>query len=218
MCTEKQPYIQGEKIRQEKEEIDLIGLPQSMEIRKCRNCGNFVRVSESEYLKLCTCNGFCMMGKLTGDFSLYYEGDSHDCIGYIYSDPNEYIRLQEQKFNEKYREFRSKCHDHRTHFGKVISKNLYQIIDGLPEIKHEQFTFLHDNEKDILKKYFVAVHRNELYELYKQTKVSKEDYLKFIADLMISLKAKWKPIFDEKENPPNRGGRLKITTVFQGGL
>jgi hypothetical protein len=187
-------------------------------VRKCRNCENFVRVSESEYLKLCTCNGFCMMGKLIGDLSLYYEGDSGDCIAYTLSDKNEFIRSQEAKFNNEYRKFRSKCRDGRSHFNKTISKPLYELIDKDSRLKYEQFTFIMENEKDIIKKYFVGIHRKELYELYKETKISKQEYLKFMADLMLSLKLKWKPIFDAKETAPNRGGNMKITTTFQGGL
>ncbi len=187
------------------------------EIRKCRNCRHFNRVSEPEYLKLCTSNGFCIMGKLTGDFSLYYEHDASECIAYIYSDANERIREQEHLFNDKYRKFREQCGDRRTHFGKIIHKGLSTLTE-IPEVKHEHFTFLMENEKDIIKKYFVTLHRKELYELYQAVKISKPDYLNFIADLTLTLSAKWQPVYDAKKRAPNRGGKIKITTTYQGGL
>lgn len=154
----------------------------------CRKCVNFIRVNvkgQPVYNR----QGFCLYGRLVGDWSLYIS-QSGDCKGYVFSTEHNRITVAEKALQKMEDEFIWKCQDRRTKEYKLIKPMLEATtyygskIDNLPGMSEFKAW---NKLKKVVKEYFRYEYRETYGEVLRMVPIWKDHYMKFLAQLSVEI-------------------------------
>ena len=157
----------------------------------CRNCLHYIRVNYDTIDNVVNRQGFCLIGRCEGDFSLYMSCSCSECVGYILSDDHYKITLAEKELEQRCKEFADSCDDKRTTNYKLIEPmraETQKYIESVAQ-KHKGLAYIMSMREveTTARKYFKEAHKDEYWNVYKMVDLKKSDYLKFIARMILKL-------------------------------
>ena len=157
----------------------------------CRACHHFHRVNFDGVKNVSNRQGFCILGMLEGDYTLFISSSlSKECTGFLFSERNFQISKAEDELKGDLKEFQNSVKDRRT-------RN-YQLLKPLLK-QHEAFfqacqkspgmaNFLADQKIQILAaELFRDLHKDKFLEVYKMVQLKKADYRKFLAQVSVEI-------------------------------
>jgi hypothetical protein len=162
----------------------------------CRICKNFVRVNQDHFKNVVNRRGFCLLGRLEGDYSLYTNGGNVDdeCMGYVPDQLIYNIFKAEQDLSNDENNFVSTLGDRRSKNYKLIKP----VIDGYENIykqgrtDHFGINFLWDLNKERMvgREWFYSKNIERYKEVYEMVSIKQTDYNKFISKVSVEIH-KW---------------------------
>ncbi len=98
----------------------------TVERGSCRCCKHFMRVQSDSMRGIHVCRGFCLLGKLEGDYSLYCSSSyAEECPSYVADDYNiETFKVEHQLRSEQF-DFDFKIDDRRTKVHKLVKEKYF---------------------------------------------------------------------------------------------
>ena len=164
----------------------LIDTYEKQRKRSCRMCKHFCRIKEDGDFRKIRRRGFCVLGKLEGDFSLYVSSSyAMDCPAFVLDDYNYETTMMEFELAEKWNEFRMKIEDGRTREARELKKVIRAMADylKLENAVREGIAGIQAYRKAMALAYdhFVERHRNEFGRLWKRRAVNVKDYRNVLA-------------------------------------
>ena len=170
-------------------------------ITDCRRCKFFHRVYENNYKNIYNVRGFCSLGRLMGDFSLYTNVQFDEpCQAFVLDEYNNETWERERKIEKAYIKFRFDIVDGRTAIHKLIKKHGFNNKEFERFFKkdiNDRWVALHVNRKllDSMYELFVRLHKDDFDWLYNRKMLKKNDYISFLNE----LRTRFSNFVDSKE-------------------
>lgn len=173
----------------------------------CRECNNFHRVDDQRGSGMeMAVQGFCILGQLQADFSLYFSTSaSRQCGAFSRSEYNATTNDLENKLRRGMDDFKIKLLDRRTKEGKAFEKccpnsEILKTFTGADE--NTRFHLLHFNEqlREQFRKLYLRLHEGEFKELWHRHRMSRPKYYEIVHELTTGLKDTMKLMCLEQYN------------------
>lgn len=174
----------------------------------CRECSNFHRVEDrnGEGRVGVFVQGFCILGQLQADFSLYYSTSaSRQCGAFSRSEYNATTHDLERKLSKGMDDFKIKLMDRRTKECKAFEKccpdeDTLKTFTGADE--NTRFHLLHLNEKlrETFKTMYLRIHDDEFMTLWKRHRLYRPKYYEIVHELTTGLKETMRSMCLEQYN------------------
>lgn len=164
----------------------------NLPVNRCRACEHFVRVNFDGYENVMNRQGFCLLGQLDGEYSLYVSTSrSGDCMGFILSEKNLTITEAEHQLNRDVNDYISRLGDKRTADYKEIEPLLkaHQKFIESTENKYKGLAWMHAEMaiREVGCKHFRELNTERYKDIYHMVSLRKADYSKFLAKLSIEI-------------------------------
>ena len=158
----------------------------------CRECGHFYRVTPKKGgLGYISCQGFCILGRLCGDFSLYMStSTSSDCGGFFLSDYNKTTMSMEDVLSRKLDDFRRALMDRRTKEYKMLWEKCDDAIREYMKSTTplERWCLNERSLRDAFVEVFKDVNREEIMNLIHRKRMYRDKYGEIIGKITTELK------------------------------
>ena len=179
--------------------------------RKCRMCKHFIRVRESGDFSKIRRRGFCSLGQLEGDFSLYIDSSiAEDCEAYVLDDYNYETTIKEWELLNDWVEFRSKLDDRRTREYKQLKKLMGTFAERLDIVESMKYGWagIHAHRKAVEMAYdfFVEKNRDRYEWLWNRRAIPKKEYVRILATVIKVLDSMLLAKETAPEGGNNEGG------------
>lgn len=171
----------------------------------CRDCHHFYRVNFEGVKNVGNRKGFCILGMLEGDYTLFVSSNqSKECEGFLLNVKNSQITKAEKELNEGIKEFQNSVHDKRT-------RN-YKLLEPLLK-KHESFFlacqkspgsshFLANQKTKVLAaEMYRDLNKDRFFEVYNMVNLKNADYRKFLALVAVVIHDKFCDCHSIEFNP-----------------
>ena len=157
----------------------------------CRSCGHFIRVNFEGPKNVMHRQGFCMVGRLCGDFSLYYSASETECMAYFLLKEHAEIEIAETTLSESEKEFVRSTEDKRSKNYKTIEPLLNETREFIQKTQKEHaglamMMALREVETTA-HKWYQENHNDEYMRVYKMVSLKKNDYAKYLAKITMLL-------------------------------
>lgn len=161
-------------------------------LNNCRDCGHFFRVMPKEHgLSYLGCAGFCILGMLEGNFSLYHStSTSKECGAFFLSDYNTVTTNMEQTLSKKLEDFRTAMLDGRTKEFKLLYKTCDDAVKEYMKDSHplNRWCMLNKDFADAFREVFISINRDELMALIYRKRMQRCKYFEIIGSITTTLK------------------------------
>ena len=156
----------------------------------CRTCKFFIRVKRS-YRNIMNPVGFCRLGRLEGDYSLYYSwsGD-RTCRGFIEDNYNRETYLVECFLRMKESDFERGLYDKRTKMYKIMKEHFFDKKDILSILGSDEGWIAYAINQEFRKalyELFIELHKKEFDWLWNRRMLSDKDYHQFLNKIQTEL-------------------------------
>ena len=156
----------------------------------CRSCKFFIRVKKN-YRDVMRQVGFCRLGRLEGDYSLYYSwsGD-RTCRGFIEDNYNRETYLAECFLHMKHNKFKTGLWDKRTKMYKVMEKHFLDREDILSILGSDDAWIAYAINQEFRKAFyelFIQLYKKEFDWLWNRRMLSEKDYHQFLNKIQTEL-------------------------------
>lgn len=157
----------------------------------CRACEHFIRVNFDTYKNVVHRQGFCILGRLEGDYSLYVSCSASECMGFLFSQKHHDIQMAEQKLSDEDKEFGRSVSDKRSKNYKLIEpliKDTQKYIEDM-KVKHVGLAYVMEmREVEITAhKYFYETRSDNYRDVFNMVSLRKSDYCKFLAKISVKI-------------------------------
>ena len=157
----------------------------------CRACKHFIRVNNDTVQNVMHRQGFCILGRLECDYSLYVSCSAAECMGFLF-DQNHYdISMAEQALSDGEKDFSYSVNDKRSTNYKKIAPLIEETRKYIASVKKENVglgTIMAMREAEVTaRKYYREVNSDKYLECYKMVTLKKSDYLRFVARISVQL-------------------------------
>lgn len=161
----------------------------------CRRCQNYYRVTSHHggYLENISCQGFCILGKLEGDYALFvFTSMSRECPAFVVSDYNDETTQLEDRLKKKLHKYEYNCHDRRTKeyklFEKMADKDAIKKYTEAKGIGHRFMVLRIDNDiRKAFNKFFIEIHIEDLKILTSRWRLNRYKYFEIIGLISTAL-------------------------------
>lgn len=161
----------------------------------CRNCLHYIRVNYDSINNVVNRQGFCLLGRCEGDFSLYVSCGCSECMGYVLSKEHYDITFAEKKIDRESEAFAESCEDKRTANYKVIEPlraETRKYIEAVAQKQRCLANIMTMREiRTTAMRYFREAHKEDYLAVYRMVDLKKSDYLRYIAKITVSLHDKF---------------------------
>lgn len=169
---------------------------QSLKASACRGCAHFMRVNFDNVYNVTNRQGFCILGMLEGDWSLYVSCSiSTRCAGFVFSAENTKIHEAERQLSDDLHEFTHSLYDKRTanykaikpliaahkEFAENISKGQSDVAQMMSDLQIRKFG----------SEYFERLHHERYWEVYHMVSLKKTHYMRFLAGVSMQIHDKF---------------------------
>jgi hypothetical protein len=156
---------------------------------RCKVCTHFKRVNAATYDNVTNRRGFCILGGLDGDYSLYISTSSaKDCMGFIFDENHYKITLAERNLSEEMDTFSKSLDDKRTANYKLIEPLLKSTEEFMKTTKHPIAWMAAINQVRIIgNQYFRENHQEDFAKVYNMVTLKQADYNKFLAKISVEI-------------------------------
>lgn len=157
----------------------------------CRACHHFHRVNHDGMKNVSCRQGFCMLGMLEGNYSLYISSSqSKECEGFLFDERNFQISKAEDELGEGLKEFQNSVRDKRTRNYKLLEPLLkkheafFQACQKSPGIAN----FLAAQKIQVLaSEMYRDLNKDKYLNVYIMVSLRKADYRKFLAQVSVEI-------------------------------
>lgn len=155
----------------------------------CRVCKHFIRVNYDGIENVSHRQGFCILGGLEGDYSLYVSKTAKDCCGYIFSESHEKITIAETDLSKQMSEFEHRCEDKRTSDYKQIEPMFEETRKYIQSMGHKGFAAIAAMREVCItaNRYYREKNKDDFLRVYNMVNLKKSDYLKFVARVAVKV-------------------------------
>ena len=159
--------------------------------RYCRACHHFIRVNYDTVQNVMHRQGFCILGELEGNYSLYYSCSASECMGFVFDQKHYDIAMAEQALSEGEREFSHSVNDKRSANYKKVAPLIEETRKYIASVKKENVglgTIMAMREVEVTAhKYYREANTDKYLECYKMVSLKKSEYLRFVAKVSVQL-------------------------------
>lgn len=158
----------------------------------CRVCEHYIRVNFEGYKNVMNRLGFCLLGQLDGEYSLYLSTSvSKTCMAFILSEKNLAITEAEHQLDKEADTYLETLRDKRTKNYKDIEplvnacQGFLESTEGAP--KGLAWMQAEMKTRTIACEHFRKMNKERFKEIYDMVTLTKSDYSKFLAMLSIEI-------------------------------
>ena len=157
----------------------------------CRACKFFIRVKRS-YRNIMNQVGFCRLGRLEGDYSLYcsWSGD-RTCRGFVEDSYNKETYLVECFLRMKESDFERGLYDKRTKMYKIMKEHFFDKKDILSILGSDEgwiaYRINQKFRKSLYDLLFIEMYKKEFDWLWNRRMLSEKDYHQFLNKIQTEL-------------------------------
>lgn len=160
----------------------------------CRKCANFYRLA-THYSDAHQRNGFCSLGKMGTDFSLYFSWNkASTCKGFVFSEYNNQTWLLEKEIQEEM----SDLNDYLRNPRSKVYKAVEAFYEELEKINNEKIAKISDSEawmlfreemedRSLFFKWYYFSHIDKFSELGKRLAVDPSDYSRLLKSVQLTM-------------------------------
>ena len=157
----------------------------------CRACTHFIRVNNDTAYNVMHRQGFCILGRLEGGYSLYYSCSASECMVFLFNQNHYEITMAEQKLSEDEKAFAHSVNDKRSANYKKIAPLVEETRKYIESVKSKNVglgTIMAMREAEVTAhKYFRENNQESYLTVYKMVSLRKSDYLKFLAKVSVKI-------------------------------
>jgi len=155
----------------------------------CRVCAHFIRVNSNDLHNVMNRQGFCILGRLEGDWGLYVSASvSTSCKGFVYSEENARIHDAERQLSDELHEFTHSLYDKRTANYKAVKPLLAAHKEFANSINKGASRMESDLAiRKFASEHFENMHRERFWEVYHMVSLKKSHYLRFLARVSVQV-------------------------------
>lgn len=159
---------------------------------KCRNCRHFKRVNFHGIDNVMNRQGFCILGELEGDYSLYMSSsNSRECMAYIFDDAHFKITKAEKQLSEDVDKFTNSLNDGRTtnhgQYEPVMSAHMGYFENVVGKGAGSSWMAAHMERRRFGYEQFKKDNSKRFFEVRDMVILNKSDYLKFLAKFSVEI-------------------------------
>jgi len=156
--------------------------------RDCRACRFFIRVRKDGDFSEIRRRGFCLLGRLEGDFSLYISSsEAETCEAFLLDDYNYETTVKERELLKEWADFRFKLEDRRTKEYKQLKKLMGTFAERLKLAENIRYGLAgiraHREAVAMAYDYFVEANSDRFEWLWKRRAVDKKEYARILATI-----------------------------------
>lgn len=157
----------------------------------CRACHHFIRVNNETVQNVMHRQGFCILGQLEGNYSLYYSCSASECVGFLLDNAHYDIAMAEQKLSEDEKAFAHLVNDKRSSNFKRIAPLVEETRKYIESVKSKNVglgTIMAMREAEVTAlKYFRENNQERYLDVYKMVNLRKAEYLRFVAKISVQI-------------------------------
>lgn len=157
----------------------------------CRACHHFHRVNFEGVKNVSVRQGFCILGMLEGDYSLFVSSSqSKECEGFLFSERNSQISKAEDELKEGLKEFQNSVQDKRTRNYKLLEpllkkhESFFKACQNSPGMAHHLATI---KINVIAAEMYRDLNKDKFLEVYNMVSLRKTEYRKFLAQVAVEI-------------------------------